>query len=436
MLAITRCFMDTPQRHVPPDERKAAYYWWGMVIACTASVIALLVGFIGMTLTLNAVPDDPKNPNVFREALRARPEYHVYGGMLALAIMCLILSAILSTKHHRAKYGAMYDRRPGSRVELDAEKSTEDCNTSELLSESSQRTGPWQPTPLSEGLPQDLPAAFGRYELRKLLGKGGMAVVYLAHDTQLNRLVALKIPALPAEHRAAFQERFLQEARTAASLSHPGLCPVYDVGQINGIAYLTMPYIHGMALSERLRRGSPLTVGEVARIVHDVATAMQEAHGHGVIHRDLKPSNILLNERGEPVVTDFGLARAVLPTDERRLTQSGALIGTPAYMAPEQVAGDAAAVGPACDIYGLGVILYEMLTGRVPFTERGLGKLLAQIDRDPPPPPSQLRAGLDPTLEVVCLKALAKRPGDRFPNMADFAAALAAFVGTEKEHRG
>jgi uncharacterized protein (TIGR03067 family) len=273
-------------------------------------------------------------------------------------------------------------------------------------------------------LPQELPAVFGRYELRKLLGKGGMGVVYLAYDTQLNRLVALKIPALPTEHHAAFQERFFHEARTAAALSHPGLCPVYDVGQINGIAYLTMAYIHGISLSERLRRGPPLTVGEAARIARDVATAMQEAHGHGVVHRDLKPSNILLNQRQQPVVTDFGLARRVLPTDQRRLTQSGALVGTPAYMAPEQAAGDTAALGPACDIYSLGVILYEMLTGRVPFAERGLGRLLAQIERDPPPLPAQFRAGLDPNIQAVCLKALAKRPGDRFPSMADFAAAL------------
>ena len=298
----------------------------------------------------------------------------------------------------------------------------------EHLSEPSDRTGPWQPAPPPEGLPRELPAVFGRYELRKLLGKGGMGVVYLAHDTQLNRLVALKIPALPAEDRTAFQERFLHEARTAASLSHPGLCPVYDVGQIDGVAYLTMAYINGVSLSERLRRGSPLALAEAARIARDIASAMQEAHGHGVVHRDLKPGNILLNERQQPVVTDFGLARRVLPTDERRLTQSGTLLGTPAYMAPEQAAGDAAVLGPACDIYSLGVILYEMLTGRVPFTERGLGKLLAQIERDPPPPPSRFRLGLDPNMESVCLKALAKQPTDRLPSMADFAAALAPFI--------
>jgi serine/threonine protein kinase len=276
--------------------------------------------------------------------------------------------------------------------------------------------------PASTSWPGELPATFGRYRLLQLLGQGGMGAVYLAEDSQLHRRVALKIPNFP-KHEGPELERFYREAQAAAVLRHPNLCPVYDVGQINGIHYLTMAYIEGRSLGALLSSGRAFSQDEAAEMVRLLALALQEAHEHGVIHRDLKPGNIMIDQRQQPVVMDFGLARKLSSTDVR-LTQSGTIIGTPAYMSPEQVNNDPRAMGPGCDIYSLGVILYELLTGRLPF-EGSVGSLMAQILTDAPAPPSRFRAALHPTLEAICLKALAKNPASRFATMAEFAAALA-----------
>jgi tetratricopeptide (TPR) repeat protein len=273
-----------------------------------------------------------------------------------------------------------------------------------------------------------LPAPFGRYELRELLGEGGMGSVYLAHDTQLDRPVALKLPRFADEERPQARERFLREARAAAGLRHPNICPVYDAGELGPDLYLSMAYVEGEPLSRRLRREGPLPAREAATLARAVALAMDEAHRHGVIHRDLKPSNVMLDLRGQPVVMDFGLARRAGTAGDVRLTGAGSVLGTPQYMSPEQAAGDSAAVGPASDVYSLGVILYEMLTGQLPFRAETTGRLLAQVQRDEPPPPRRLRPDLDPRLEAVCLRALAKEPGQRFATMAEFAEALAPFA--------
>jgi hypothetical protein len=256
-----------------------------------------------------------------------------------------------------------------------------------------------------------------------------MGAVFLAHDAQLDRLVALKIPVFGGAERDTLRERFLREARAAARLSHPNLCPVFEVGQVGDLPYLTMAYIDGTSLAEIIRSGRLPPTPLAARWVHVIARAVQEAHRHGIIHRDLKPSNIIVNQRGEPIVTDFGLVYRAALAGEARLTQSGAMVGTPAYLAPEQAGGSGQPVGPGSDIYSLGVVLYEALTGRLPFKAATLGELLAQIARDPPPLPSRFRAGLDPALEGVCLKALAKRPEDRFASMTAFATALAPYAG-------
>lgn len=264
---------------------------------------------------------------------------------------------------------------------------------------------------------------FGRYTLQKILGKGGMGDVYLAHDAQLDRSVALKIPRFGASPRPGDEERFLREARAAAMLSHPNLCPVYDAGQIEGVWYLTMAYVEGKPLSELLRYDPLPPIHDAVQLVRQIALAMQEAHQRGVIHRDLKPANVMIDARGQPVIMDFGLARRGLETGDVRLTQSGVIMGTPAYMSPEQVNGAVSAMGATCDIYSLGVILYELLTGRPPF--RGaLGELMAQITSALPAPPAQFRPGLDPALEAICLKALAKKPAERFASMQEFAHAL------------
>jgi formylglycine-generating enzyme len=267
----------------------------------------------------------------------------------------------------------------------------------------------------------------GRYDVRRILGRGGMGAVYLAHDTQLRRDVALKIPLIEADHEAYTEvvRRFMHEGRAAAGLDHPNICPVHDVGQVDGQYYLTMAYIEGKPLSSLLAKG-PLPETQAAEVVLTLARALSEAHQHGVVHRDLKPSNIQVSPRRGLVIMDFGLARG-LGADESRITQAGQLLGTPAYMAPEQVQGNVAAIGPGCDIYSLGVILYELLTGRVPFTGT-LVELLAKVLTQPPDPPSRHRPGLDRRLEAICLKAMAKEPGRRYASMAAFATALEGYL--------
>jgi serine/threonine protein kinase len=268
-----------------------------------------------------------------------------------------------------------------------------------------------------------LPDQFGRYQILKQLGQGGMGAVYLAQDTQLDRPVALKVPFFSPEDGPEALERFYREAKAAAILSHPNLCPVHDVGQINGIHYLTMAYIEGKPLSMCIDRSMPLTQANVATVVRKLALALEEAHCRGVVHRDLKPSNIIINERGEPVITDFGLAR-LINREDIRLTKSGQILGTPAYMPPEQIKAQPQGMGPGCDVYSLGVILYEFLTGQLPF-QGPLMAVLGQILTQQPEAPTRIRTDLDPRLEAICLRAMAKKVQERFASMREFAAALA-----------
>jgi predicted Ser/Thr protein kinase len=274
----------------------------------------------------------------------------------------------------------------------------------------------------------DLPEQFGRYRIIKRLGQGGMGAVYLAQDSQLDRSVALKVPHFTATDGPELLERFQREARAAATLSHPNLCPVYDVGEWQGMHFLTMAYIEGKPLSDYLGTGKLLPERQVAALIRKLALALQEAHARGVIHRDLKPSNIMFNQRKEPVIMDFGLARRIDRRDAR-LTQIGDVLGTPAYMPPEQVAGQLDRMGPACDIYSLGVILYEMLTGKLPF-DGPVMSVLALILTQEPAKPSAHRPELNPQLEEICLKAMAKQPEDRYATMTELAQALADLTRT------
>ncbi len=278
------------------------------------------------------------------------------------------------------------------------------------------------PEPPPPPLPPPLPRSFGPYRLLKVLGRGGMGTVYLAEDPRLGRQVALKIPHFELARSAEAAARFRREARAAAGVRHSGLVPLYDVGQVDGVDYLTMPYVTGESLAARLAREGPLPQAEAVRLAIRVAEAMEAVHRAGVVHRDLKPANILLDEQGEPAVTDFGLARPVGPSDAR-MTDSGTVLGTPAYLAPEQIGCRAEDMGPRCDIYGLGVILYEMLAGRVPF-QGSAGEILVRVVAEEPPPPSRFRPDLDPRLGALCMKALQRLPERRFTSMAEFADAL------------
>jgi hypothetical protein len=265
-----------------------------------------------------------------------------------------------------------------------------------------------------------LPELFGRYRILRQLGQGGMGTVYLAHDTELDRQVALKVPRFAPEDGPAAIERFCRAARAAAVLLHPNLCPVYDVGQFEGIHYLTMPYVEGKSLAAHLKEGPPWPPARAAVLVHKLALALQVAHQKGIVHRDLNPANILIDPASEPVVTDFGLA---LRAGTARMTQAGQILGTMGYLSPEQLSGTPEAHGPSCDIFSLGVILYELLTGQLPFG-RTLKDVLVNIATHEPPPPSRLRPGISPALDAVCRKAIARQLRDRYTDMGELAAAL------------
>lgn len=275
-----------------------------------------------------------------------------------------------------------------------------------------------------------LPKQFGRYEIQGELGQGAMGSVFWAQDKLLDRPVALKVANLPEEKNEKHRQRFLQEARAAAKLSHPNLCPIFDVGELNGILYLTMAYLEGKTLRQILETKKTFTPRQTALLVRKLALGLQEAHAQGVIHRDLKPSNVMITTKGEPVIMDFGLARHLYQQGER-ITQQGVLLGTPTYMAPEQVRGDLDLIGPPTDVYSLGIVLYELLTGEAPF-EGPTTAILARILTEVPVPPDAKRPDLPRGLVAICKQAIAQDPKDRFQSMQDLAQALMKWLQEEK----
>jgi hypothetical protein len=273
-----------------------------------------------------------------------------------------------------------------------------------------------------------VPSAIGRFAIRGVLGSGAFGVVHRAFDPQLGREVAVKVPLEEAVRTDAERARFLKEARAAATINHPNVCQIHEVGEADGRPYIVMALVPGQSLAHALKaRKEPLPAKQVAQVVRKVALALAAAHARGIIHRDLKPANIMFDrERKDVIVMDFGLARGPRVGDTHA-TRSGVIMGTPAYMAPEQARGDSKAVGPAGDIFSLGVILYELLTGAPPFTGTAT-EVMGQILHVDPRPPSSRRPGVDPRLEAACLKAMARDPAARFTSMKAFAAALEAVL--------
>ena len=261
-----------------------------------------------------------------------------------------------------------------------------------------------------------------RYRIERELGRGGMAMVYLAHDLRHDRPVALKVlrPELAA---SLGPERFLQEIRIAARLQHPHILPVHDSGEAAGRLWYTMPYVEGESLRQRMARQGSLPLDQAVRIATQVLSALGYAHAHGVIHRDIKPENILL-EGDEAVVADFGVARAITAAGQDRMTETGLALGTPAYMSPEQATATRELDGRS-DLYALGCVLYEMLAGQPPFVGATAQQLLARHAMDTVPPLRTVRATVPEGVERSVMRALAKVPADRFPTAADFAQALA-----------
>ena len=285
------------------------------------------------------------------------------------------------------------------------------------------------PEPAKGAASRGLPERVGRFRIIRRLGAGGMGSVYLAEDTDLGRQVALKVAHLDASDPQEVVERFKREARAAAMLDHPYLCPVHEMGVIDGTHYIIMAYIEGRSLADIIDKDGGLPPRQVAALVGKLAVALQEAHQRGVFHRDLKPSNVMIKptSRGkEPVIVDFGLARRHDAVD--RLTKTGQVVGTPHYMAPEQIRGSDDQLGGSCDIFALGVILYELLTGHLPFDGPTPLAVVAQILTRPPDPPTVHRANLDPRLVEICLKAMAKDPAQRYATMGDLATALTDFL--------
>jgi serine/threonine protein kinase len=311
------------------------------------------------------------------------------------------------------------------------------------------RPDPFATMPLSADgpvSPAAVPRRIGHYEILGELGRGGMGVVYKARQPELNRLVALKM--IHADGRDSV-ERFLTEARAAARLQHPNIVQIYEVGEADGRPFVALEYVAGGSLAAKVN-GTPLPPTEAVEMLLPLADAMQHAHSRGVIHRDLKPANVLLEVRSAkcevrsepagsdvgkdsvssdfalrtshfapPKIADFGLAKCL--DAEHGQTRSGVIMGTPSYMPPEQAEGRQQAVGPTADVYALGAILYEMLTGRPPFKAASLTATIRQVISEEPVAPGRLQSGTPTDLETICLKCLQKEPGKRYASAGELA---------------
>lgn len=274
----------------------------------------------------------------------------------------------------------------------------------------------------------ELPTQFGRYQILKRLGIGGMGSVYLAEDTQLARQVAIKLPQIDARSDPQWVTRFYREAKAAANLNHPHVCAVYDIDKLDGVHYLSMEYIPGDTLANLLKAGKSFSHREAAQLILKIASALVVCHDQGIIHRDLKPANLMIKPDSSPVITDFGLVQMNhTDPDESQITQHGQILGSPSYMSPEQVKANPEEIGPATDIYSLGVILYELLAGQRPF-QGTPSAVFAQILNTQPPPITQVDAQADPRLSKICQKMMNRSIEARYQTMQDVVTALEVWL--------
>ena len=297
------------------------------------------------------------------------------------------------------------------------------CNScgADVSGESAERTQAMEDYPeLMAKLQQDIGT---EYLIERELGRGGMAVVYLATDVHLGRKVAIKVlpPELTFAGGPNIIERFKREARTAATLDHPHIIPIHRVSTGGKLSWYVMKFLEGRTLAEIIEQEAPLPPERAADIISQIAQGLEYAHRRGVIHRDVKPANIALDDEGWVTVSDFGIAKAL---DTSSLTGSGSMIGTPYYMSPEQCAGQK--VSGASDQYSLAVVAYQMLSGHLPFTGQGVVDIIKKHCMDPPPPLRFLRPGLPPAVVAVVERGLEKNPSARFGSVTEFAAKFAA----------
>ena len=265
-----------------------------------------------------------------------------------------------------------------------------------------------------------LPRSFGGYELLEEVARGGMGIVYRARQTQVNRLVAVKVLASGAFASPDFVKRFRTEAEAVASLDHPNIVPIYELGECEGQPFFSMKFIEGGTLAQRVSNlKSPISNREAAALLAKLAHAVHFAHQRGILHRDIKPGNVLIDAQGEPLLTDFGLAKLV--EKESTLTHTLAMLGTPSYMSPEQAQGKAKQLTTAVDVYGLGAVFYELLTGQPPFAGGTTMETVRQVLEKEPRRPSALRLGTDHDLETICLKCLEKDPARRYASAEELA---------------
>src|SRR5437016_7605023 len=274
----------------------------------------------------------------------------------------------------------------------------------------------------------ELLGELGDYELLEEVGRGGQGVVFRARQKSLNRTVALKVISLGQWASKAHLKRFRLEAEAAARLEHPGIVPIHEVGERDGSCYFSMKFVEGGQLDEVAKR-QPIPIRQAVELIAKVARTVHYAHEHGILHRDIKPGNILLDQKGGPHLTDFGLARLV--ESESTVTRTLEVMGTPSYMAPEQAVGNNAAVGSATDVYGIGAVLYQLLTGQPPFAGGTTYETIKLLLDTEPRQPRMFNPKIDRDLSTICLKCLEKDPKRRYPSAVALAEDLERWLRHE-----